>query len=145
MSESLRMWIEVAFNISYLVVIWGLVITMVRRRAVVTPERRGVARSILWAFALLALGDTGHVGFRVIAYGLGGLEIQPVVLGVPLSLWIAPKLLDSLPLDTTIEFSYPPSVILMGLIGVILFAAVASLWPSIAASRKTVSDILRYQ
>jgi hypothetical protein len=36
----------------------------------------------VWAFALLALGDTGHVGFRVVAYAMGGLEAHPVLVGV---------------------------------------------------------------
>ena len=40
----------------------------------------------MWAFALLALGDTGHVGFRVLAYALGGLAAQPVIFGLPVSL-----------------------------------------------------------
>jgi hypothetical protein len=86
MSDNVRMWVEIAFNISYLVVVWGLVIAMIRRRDEVAPGQRAVAQSILWAFALLALGDTGHVGFRVIAYGLGGLDARPLVLGVPFSL-----------------------------------------------------------
>jgi hypothetical protein len=34
-----------------------------------------------WAFGLLALGDTGHVGFRVWAYGLGGLDTTIHLLG----------------------------------------------------------------
>ena len=33
----------------------------------------------------------------------------------------------------------------LGLVGMVLIATVASLWPSISAARKTVSDILRYQ
>ena len=86
MSETLRMWVEVSFNIGYLLVVWGLVVAMLRRRASVPAADAPVARRILWAFALLALGDTGHVGLRVLAYGLGGLEVQPVVLGVPISL-----------------------------------------------------------
>lgn len=86
MSETLRMWVEVSFNIGYLLVVWGLVAAMLRRRASVPAADAPVARRILWAFALLALGDTGHVGLRVLAYGLGGLEVQPVVLGVPISL-----------------------------------------------------------
>jgi hypothetical protein len=86
MSEAMRMWVEIIFNIGYLIAIWAIVIMMVRRRHVVAPENRAVAQRVMWAFALLALGDTGHVGFRVLAYSLGGLETQPVVLGVPLSL-----------------------------------------------------------
>ena len=31
MSEAVRMWVEIIFNIIYLLVIWGLVIAMARR------------------------------------------------------------------------------------------------------------------
>ena len=86
MSEAMRMWVEIVFNVGYLIAIWTIVIMMARRQHVVAPENRAVAQDVMWAFALLALGDTGHVGFRVLAYSLGGLEALPVVLGVPLSL-----------------------------------------------------------
>jgi len=32
-----------------------------------------------------------------------------------------------------------------GLVGMLAVVTVASLWPSLSAARKTVSDILRYQ
>lgn len=80
------MWIEVTFNVAYLMVIWGLVATMWQRRGLVAPEARPLADRFMAAFALLALGDTGHVGFRVLAYALGGLEARPVILGAPVSL-----------------------------------------------------------
>lgn len=86
MSENFRVLVEILFNILYLVVVWSLVIMMVRQRSLVAPHNSAVARRFLWAFALLALGDTGHVGFRVIAYALGGLDARPVILGVPVSL-----------------------------------------------------------
>jgi hypothetical protein len=82
MSETLRTWIEVSFNVSYLVVVWGLVIAMASRQSAVEPANRPVAARVLWAFALLALGDTGHVGFRVLAYALGGLEAHPTLVGM---------------------------------------------------------------
>jgi hypothetical protein len=82
MSETLRTWIEVSFNVSYLAVVWGLVIAMVSRRSAVESVNRPVAARVLWAFALLALGDTGHVGFRVLAYALGGLEAHPTLVGM---------------------------------------------------------------
>jgi hypothetical protein len=86
MSETARMSVEILFNIAYLVAVWGLVIAMQRNQQRVKPTDLAVAQRIKWAFALLALGDTGHVGFRIIAYALGGLEAKPVVLGVPVSL-----------------------------------------------------------
>ncbi len=86
MAEAMRMWVEIIFNIGYLIAVWALVAMMARKQHVVAPENRAVAKRVMWAFALLALGDTGHVGFRVIAYSLGGLDAQPVVLGLPISL-----------------------------------------------------------
>jgi len=73
MSETARMWTEVSFNVLYLVVVWSLVVLMWRRREVARGERP-LSTLFLLAFFLLALGDTGHVGFRVWAYARGGLE-----------------------------------------------------------------------
>jgi hypothetical protein len=82
MSEAMRTWVEILFNIGYLIVVWMLVMMMTRRQAMVAPENRAAARRVRWAFALLALGDTGHVGFRVLAYALGGLETNPALVGL---------------------------------------------------------------
>ena len=82
MPENVRMWVEISFNITYLIVVWGLVVAMMRHQSNVTPQKRAVAQRVKWAFALLALGDTGHVGLRVIAYALGGLEANPVLVGL---------------------------------------------------------------
>lgn len=81
MSENMRMWVEILFNLTYLIVIWGLVIVMILRKDAVASENRQAANLVIWAFALLALGDTGHVGFRVLAYSMGSLEAQMRILG----------------------------------------------------------------
>jgi hypothetical protein len=81
MSEQLRMWIEVIFNISYLVVVWGLVLVIWRRRNELGAEARRQANLVIAAYGLLALGDSGHVGFRVWAYALGSLESQVQLFG----------------------------------------------------------------
>jgi hypothetical protein len=80
------MWMEITFNIAYLIVIWGLVIAMYSRRHLVNPENQRVADLVMKAFALLALGDTGHVGFRVVAYALGDLDATFSVLGIEVGL-----------------------------------------------------------
>jgi hypothetical protein len=69
-----------------LLVIWGLVIAMVRRRSLLRPEVRSYALLFAWAFGLLALGDTGHVGFRVWAYGRGGLDTTIKAAGAQVGL-----------------------------------------------------------
>lgn len=74
MSESAQMWMEVSFNLMYLVVVWWLVAAMLRRLPQLAAKDQKIGRYIIWAFGLLALGDTGHVGFRVLAYALGGLD-----------------------------------------------------------------------
>jgi hypothetical protein len=82
MPETVRVGVEIVFNVTYLVVIWALVIMMARRLPQVAPTDRAVAKRLMWAFALLALGDTGHVGFRVVAYAMGGLVAHPVLVGM---------------------------------------------------------------
>ena len=82
MSESMRVLVEVIFNVCYLITIWGLVIEMTVNRSRVKPADRKIADRVRWMFILLALGDTGHVGFRVIAYARGGLEANPLLVGL---------------------------------------------------------------
>jgi ABC-type antimicrobial peptide transport system permease subunit len=54
-------------------------------------------------------------------------------------------LIKVLPFGGSYDLSYPLSAPLIGLVGMVALVAVASLLPSLAAARKTVSDILRYQ
>jgi len=74
MSDTMRIWVEVGFNVSYLIVVWIFVIALWRRQHMVLVQHRRLNQLFTWMFALLAIGDTGHVGFRVLAYALGGLE-----------------------------------------------------------------------
>jgi ABC-type antimicrobial peptide transport system permease subunit len=66
------------------------------------------------------------------------------VIGVPLSILLAQGLAAALPFGVT-DIDYPPISLLIGLAGMIIVATISSLWPSISAARKTVSEILRYQ
>ncbi|MDF1500538.1 MAG: hypothetical protein P1P76_08720 [Anaerolineales bacterium] len=86
MSESLRIWVEIIFNLLYLMTIWVIVIAMTRRLDKVPPPDLRVARYFILAFALLAIGDTGHVGFRVWAYALGNPEARVYVSGLTMGL-----------------------------------------------------------
>ena len=82
MSESLRTTVEIGFNVLYLIVVWWMTYLMTRRLPEVSTENYPVANRTRWAFFLLALGDTGHVGCRVVAYALGGLEANPLWVGL---------------------------------------------------------------
>ncbi len=77
---------ESVFNVAYLLVIWALVVAMSVRMKQVAPQERRLAELVRLAFLLLAFGDTGHVGFRVVAYLKGGLDTQILLLGAPINL-----------------------------------------------------------
>ena len=72
---------ETAFNIAYLLAIYLIVIMTAVRFKRGEAAEKGVAALFLLSFALLAIGDTGHVGFRVIAYLNGGLEANRSLVG----------------------------------------------------------------
>lgn len=82
MSESLRATVEIGFNILYLIVVWTMVSLMTKRLPDIPSKNYPIANRFRWAFLMLALGDTGHVGFRVVAYALGGLEANPLWVGM---------------------------------------------------------------
>lgn len=73
---------EIGFNIIYLLTIYLLVILMFRKHGKDDYSNRPGAKAFIWAFLLLAIGDTGHVGFRVLAYANGGLENNEVLVGL---------------------------------------------------------------
>jgi putative ABC transport system permease protein len=67
------------------------------------------------------------------------------ILGLPLAVLIEALLLEVTGFNETFPLVFPVSAALIGLAGMLGITTIASLWPSLAAARKTVSDILRYQ
>ena len=65
-------WMEFAFNVFYLVVIFGTAGAMLLRLPRVPRPDRPVALRLLWAFTLLGTGDLGHIGLRVLGQLVGG-------------------------------------------------------------------------
>jgi len=86
MAESTRIITEIGFNLSYLVFIWVLVVRMLSTLKRVPEAQKPLARRFAYGFLLLAWGDTGHVGFRVWAFALGGLGASIDVAGVTVPL-----------------------------------------------------------
>ena len=66
------------------------------------------------------------------------------IIGAPLSYILSQVLMAALPFGTS-SIAYPPISLVIGLVGMIVIATFSSLWPSISAARKTVSEVLRYQ
>ena len=67
------------------------------------------------------------------------------LVGLPLSYFLSKGLINALNLGDSYRLTYPASATIIGLVGMLIVTTVSSLWPSLAAGRKTVSDILRYQ
>jgi ABC-type antimicrobial peptide transport system permease subunit len=67
------------------------------------------------------------------------------VVGLPISYGLSQLITAALELGDAFKLTYPASTPIAGVIGMLAITALASLYPSISASRKTVSDILRYQ
>lgn len=67
------------------------------------------------------------------------------LLGIPIGIGLAHLILDVTGLSDTLRVEFTVSAALIGLIGLMAITALASLLPSWAAARCTVSDILRYQ
>jgi len=72
---------EMTFDMLYLIIIYFLVIKMFMSFKTEAPMNKTVCPLFIAAFVLLAVGDTGHVGFRLIAYLRGGLEANQSLLG----------------------------------------------------------------
>lgn len=90
MSESLQVWMEIAFDAAYLVVVWALTVAFFRNRGRLSAADRPVGELFPWAFLLLGSGDTFHVGARLVGLlrgdldftlHLGGLELGAVGIG----------------------------------------------------------------
>lgn len=81
MSETVRMWTEIVFDLFYLTTIWTLVGIMSYRLRTLPQNRVRLAGVFLAAFFFLVLGDTGLLGSRIIAYTAGGLDYSPAFLG----------------------------------------------------------------
>lgn len=83
----------------------------------------------------------------VIQFLVEGILVAVIawIIGLPLSYLVGTGINSALELEDFFTFEYPILVAVQGLIGIIVLAAIASAWPSIAAARETVSNILRYQ
>ncbi len=127
MSETVLMWVEIAFNVSYLITVAALIAAMLRRQPNVPAAERPLTGLFIGAFALLALGDLGHVGFRVVAYALGDLNTTVRLLGRQVGL----VGLGALSTATTVTFFYVLMLVVWrrrfgrpyGWFGAVLFAA----------------------
>ena len=77
---------ENVFNVAYLTTVWVLVVLMARKMKAVKEAEKPLASRFLLAFALLAFGDSFHVGARVIEALIGPGKAMVMVGGVQASI-----------------------------------------------------------
>jgi hypothetical protein len=82
MDSDIQTLMEIIFNLLYLTFIWIIVALMTRKIGKIETEERSIPQRLRLAFFLLALGDSGHVGFRILAYISGGLEANSSLVGL---------------------------------------------------------------
>ncbi len=76
MDKSTQIMMEIAFNSLYLITIWYLVFQMWRRQKSDHNLNTRITRFFTLAFLFLAVGDTGHVGLRIVGYLAENLELS---------------------------------------------------------------------
>ncbi|PKO01079.1 MAG: hypothetical protein CVU42_01135 [Chloroflexi bacterium HGW-Chloroflexi-4] len=86
MNSSIIALFETLFDVIYLLLVWGMVILMTVKMTKVNESDRKTANWIRLAFILLAAGDTGHVGFRVLAQVTNTLDKPVIIFGAPMHL-----------------------------------------------------------
>ncbi|HOX92010.1 MAG TPA: hypothetical protein PLC54_03745 [Spirochaetales bacterium] len=87
MNSLAAMIAESVFNVAYLSTVWVLVFLMAKASRSLQGTNAGIATRFTAAFALLAAGDTFHVGARVAQALVGAERTVSVINGVPSS-WI---------------------------------------------------------
>jgi hypothetical protein len=111
---------------------------MIKNRKALKIREKQIGQIYIVGFFLLALGDTGHVGFRVIAYIAGGLEPNSLLVGLgALSTAITITFLYILILEAW-RLTFDKSrdalyffLILMGIIRLIIFVFPQNEWGNV--------------
>ena len=128
----------VIFNLASLVMALVAAIGLLTMLSISVFERQreiGVMRSVG--------AGSGTVAAQFLVEGLV-VGVIGWLIGILLSLGVSAAFKEVVPWEAFV-FHYPPAIILVGLAGTLILVALASLWPALAAARKQVSDILRYQ
>ena len=122
---------EITFDLIYLTFIWIIVALMYQKRKKVQQDEWSIASKMLIGFFLLALGDTGHVGFRLVAFASGGLEQNAMLIGLgALSTAITIGILYMILLEIwRIHFNKPKNTLFYGLLGVGIIRYVIFIFP----------------
>ena len=89
---------------------------------------------------------SGDVGVIIRQFWRKGYRrVTAWLVALPISYYLSRLLLSSVPFNEVIRFEYTPLAPVVGLVGVLIITTLATIYPGIRASQKTVAEILRYQ
>ncbi|RPI91946.1 MAG: ABC transporter permease, partial [Chloroflexi bacterium] len=144
-------WIEFRDFISQFILVFNIIlyfaaalIALVGAIGLLTSLSMSVFERQKEIGVMRSVGATsGSVALQFLVEGLT-IGLIAWVIGVPIGYLISLALNEALPFQN-LGGGFPLETILLGLVGMIIVVTIASLWPSLAAARRTISDILRYQ
>lgn len=137
-SQALSMF-QVIFNFAALLIALVGAIGLLTTLSMSVFERQkeiGVMRSIG--------ADSITIMTQFLSEGIS-VGIFAWLVGVPLSLVVYSGMITAMNMGDEYQGQYSLQAAVIGLVGIVFITTVASILPSMAAARKTVSDILRYQ
>ncbi len=145
-------WVDFAELITRILVIFGVILSLA---AFLIAAVGGVGLLTTLSMSVFerqkeigVMRSVGATSRRIVTLFLfEGMVVGIVswLLAIPVSLLVRQGLFAALPFDDVFEIPYPLITLVVGLGGMLFLVTIASLWPSLSAARKTVSDILRYQ
>lgn len=144
-------WVEFSETITQFVLIFNIIlylaaglIAAVGAIGLLTSLSMSVFERQKEIGVMRSVGATSwSVFFQFLIEGLT-IGVAAWLFGIPLGYVISKGLIAALPFET-FGIGFPPQTVVIGLVGMLIVVTLASLWPSLAAARKTVSEILRYQ
>jgi ABC-type lipoprotein release transport system permease subunit len=144
-------WIEFRDFISQFILVFNIIlyfaaalIALVGAIGLLTSLSMSVFERQKEIGVMRSVGATSRsVALQFLVEGLT-IGLAAWLFGIPLGYGISLALNAALPFEE-LGGGFPPETIILGLVGMLVVVTIASLWPSLAAARRTISDILRYQ
>ncbi len=133
----LSLGLVMGFTAALMAVVGGIGLLTIMSISVYERQREiGVMRSV-GASSAKILEQFLLEGFMIGLFAWG--------VGVPLSYALSQYLVDAVPFSGVLVFKYTLLAPVFGLGGILILTGAATLYPALAAARKTVAEILHYQ
>lgn len=133
----LSLGLVMGFTAVLMAIVGGIGLLTIMSIGVFERQREiGVMRSV-GASSLKILEQFLLEGFVIGLFAWGA--------GIPLSYALSQYLVDAIPFSGVLVYDYTLLAPVFGLVGILIVTGAATLYPALAAARKTVAEILHYQ